>query len=359
MAFDPIHTERLVIRHPAMTDLDALVARRSEPDVARFQSWSAPYPRNKAEELLSSAVAMSGPEVGQWSMVTVASADTGEVLGDLAIHLTEQGKVAEIGYTFAVRYWGNGFATEAVEGLVDRLFKSGGVERVSATLDADNLASARLLERTGFLYEGRTRLSYWPADQHEPAALDRTVDRAGEQPGDDLLYGLTKADRSSWLNRRTGPPDDVQLIEITSDNYRSVMALATHNSQEMFVAPVAASFADALFPYTGNGVTVQAVLRAIEADGELAGFMMFARRTPRHAEPYLWRMLIDRTHQRRGIGGRAIDALIEQLRTEGHAGLFVSWVEGPGSPAPFYLGRGFEPTGVEHDGETEARKELS
>ncbi|MBA2317379.1 MAG: GNAT family N-acetyltransferase [Euzebyales bacterium] len=40
------------------------------------------------------------------------------------------------------------------------------------------------------------------------------------------------------------------------------------------------------------------------ADQEIVGFVRLALRTPHHPEPYLWRLLIDRLHQRRGLGHR-------------------------------------------------------
>ena len=41
---------------------------------------------------------------------------------------------------------------------------------------------------------------------------------------------------------------DVRLVEVTEDNQRAVSRLATHHSQEQFVAPMAGTFADALIP---------------------------------------------------------------------------------------------------------------
>jgi len=90
-------------------------------------------------------------------------------------------------------------------------------------------------------------------------------------------------------------------------------------------------------------------------DGELVGFVMLAERTARHPEPYLWRLLVDRRHQRRGIGDRVLDLLVDRLRRAGAPSLLVSWVPGRGSPAPFYLRRGVRPTGVVDDGEIGAR----
>ena len=51
-------------------------------------------------------------------------------------------------------------------------------------------------------------------------------------------------------------------------------------------------------------------------------------------------------------------SLIERLRAEGHDTLLVSWHPGPGGPEPFYLARGFVPTGQIVDGEIEARLTL-
>ena len=71
--------------------------------------------------------------------------------------------------------------------------------------------------------------------------------------------------------------------------------------------------------------------------------------------PYLWRLLIDRRHQRRGIGDRVLSLLVARLRAEGHESLLVSWHPGPGGPEPFYLARGFVPTGEVDEDEIVAR----
>ena len=99
--------------------------------------------------------------------------------------------------------------------------------------------------------------------------------------------------------------------------------------------------------------------RAVEADGELVGFVMCAEVTDAHREPYLWRLLVDRRHQRRGIGGRIISLVIDHAREQGATTLLTSWSEGPGSPEPFYRRLGFEPTGEIEDDEIVARLHLA
>jgi GNAT superfamily N-acetyltransferase len=99
-------------------------------------------------------------------------------------------------------------------------------------------------------------------------------------------------------------------------------------------------------------------LYGVEADGEPAAFVMIAEVTPTHPEPYLWRLLVDRRHQRRGVGRRALDLLCDQLLAEGCTTLVTSWVPGKGTPAPFYRKYGFLETGEMVDGETVVRLQL-
>ena len=147
----------------------------------------------------------------------------------------------------------------------------------------------------------------------------------------------------------------MSLVEVKVENNRAVYRLRTHKTQEGMVAPMAGSFADALFPEVVDDAPVVPWMRAVEADDELVGFVMLALSTDHHSEPYLWRLLIDRLHQRRGIGGRVLDLVADECRERGDSTLLTSWVEGRGSPQPFYERYGFVPTGEIVDGEVEAR----
>lgn len=341
--FTPIETSRLLIRPFVAEDAAGLARRRSDPEVAKYQNWTLPYPIERAETLVASIVAMDGPENGEWWMAAVCDRARHEVLGDLALHMSEDGRTAEIGYTFFSENWGHGYATEALDALLGYLFDVLKVVRVFGMLHPDNPASAMVMERNGFLFEGHTRSSFWLNDE----------------VSDDWIYGLLRSDWDDWKNRPQGPPDRIELVEITPENYEDVAKLVTHKSQESFVAPMLWSYADALFPEEVDGAPVVPWMRAIAADGELVGFVMLALSTEYHRDPYLWRLLIDRRHQRRGIGGRALDLVEAGMQARGDSNLFVSWAEGKGSPGPMYLSHGYKPTGVIHEGEIEAKKPLT
>lgn len=352
--FVPITTNRLVIRGVEIDDVDDLHRRRNEPEVAEYQDWPLPYPLESARQLVVEAAAMAGPADGEWWMGTVVERANGTAVGDLAVKLESSGRAAIIGYTFASAHWGRGYATESVGALVDALMAVG-VRRFTATIAPENTNSMRVVERLGFQHEGRTIGSWFHGDGPEAEA------------GDDVLYGLTAPARAAWLARPTGRPSTVELQEIDRSNYRAMEDLATHHSQRNLVAPVLDSFSDALFSREVDGFPTRPWMRAIAADDgrggpvEPVGFVMLRRpeRPDADLEPYLWRLLIDRVHQRRGIASLALDTIEDDLRTDGHRSVRVHWAEGPGTPAPFYQARGYEPTGKVEDGEIEGRKILT
>ena len=107
-AFTPIRTARLLIRAVSTDDAASLAARRSDPEVARYQSWTIPYPLERAEAVVTQVAAMDGPANDAWWMAIVCDPDTGEVFGDVVTMLTCEGHAAEVGYTFFREHWGKG-----------------------------------------------------------------------------------------------------------------------------------------------------------------------------------------------------------------------------------------------------------
>jgi RimJ/RimL family protein N-acetyltransferase len=64
---------------------------------------------------------------------------------------------ASLGYCFEQAAWGHGYATEATRGLLQWAFGTLDLNRVQAQTDTRNLASARVLDKLGFVREGRLR----------------------------------------------------------------------------------------------------------------------------------------------------------------------------------------------------------
>jgi RimJ/RimL family protein N-acetyltransferase len=337
VSFLPFSTPRLTVNRFALADAAALAMYRSDPETARFQGWTAPYAIGAAEALIAGQLDRTGPSSGEW--LQIALRRDGVLVGDVAVGMSTDGRVADIGYTIAPAFRGQRLAAEAIDALVDRLFALTAVERLRASVDPRNRPSLRVLEQVGFVYRG--------SDDAPCLDPDAVVD--------DDVYTIDRDTRAAWVGRVLTTPAQVRLVDITPDNARAVRRLVVHGSQRHLVTAVTRSFADAHVPEVYEGAPVVPWHRAIEADGQLAGFVMLAEQTEAHSEPCLWRLLIDRSHQRRGIGEQVVALIVDRLRTLGQTSLVTSWVPGSGSPEPFYRRLGFVPTGRIEDDEIEAR----
>jgi diamine N-acetyltransferase len=147
---------------------------------------------------------------------------------------------------------------------------------------------------------------------------------------------------------------EVVLAPITDANVGKVFDLKVGPGQERFVASNPWSLAQALAEYE------IAWPRAIEVGGEVVGFLMLEiDHAEENGRPFwLWRLMLAAEHQRRGYGRRALELACEEVKARGGNEIYTSWVEGEGSPEPFYLSFGFEPTGEYDDNERVARLRL-
>jgi RimJ/RimL family protein N-acetyltransferase len=329
-------TDHFVIRLFRSGDVEALASNRSDPTTGQYQSWTVPYSTERAQNCIDEYLESGRPTDGRRFAFAIADPLTDLLIGDVAVHVGWGGRTAEIGYNVAAPYRRRGIASAATRWVIEHLFNELDVQRIHASLHPDNIASMMVLEQLGFVYEGTARQAYW-------------VDNVCT---DDLQFGLLRSDWDAWNARPRNRPASVQLVQVTPANLREVFQLATHRSQERFVSPMGKSAADALVPdVDDDGGRLVPWFRAVVADEVIVGFVMVAAATPTMPVPFLWRFLIDRMHQRRGIGSQVLDLLVDQYRTAGHARFLVSWKPGMGSPEPLYLNYGFVLTGEEEDGE--------
>lgn len=84
---------------------------------------------------------------------------SGEAIGGVGVRLLDDVHrlTAEIGYWIAEPFWGKGIATEALKRTTRYAFAEFGLERLQATVFEWNPASARVLEKAGYVVEGRMR----------------------------------------------------------------------------------------------------------------------------------------------------------------------------------------------------------
>jgi diamine N-acetyltransferase len=149
-------------------------------------------------------------------------------------------------------------------------------------------------------------------------------------------------------------PDDprmhVELREITLETVRDICALEVAEDQRDFVAPNAVSIAEAHFE-------PEHWMRAIYADDEPVGFVL-AWEPAADPRGFLWRFMVADGHQRRGIGRRAMELVIDHWREAGARGAHTSITPGNVGAQRLYESVGFRLTGELHDGEEVMTREL-
>ena len=157
-----IVTERLVLRPLRLEDVPAFAAYRSDPDVARYQSWDTTYSPADGERLVQAQQGVDLGDPGPWLQLAAVDRVTGALCGDCAVRVvTDQPHTAEVGVTLAPAQQGGGLASEALAAVVTRLFEQHGIHRVYAQADDRNVPVHRLLERLGFRCEARLLEADW------------------------------------------------------------------------------------------------------------------------------------------------------------------------------------------------------
>jgi RimJ/RimL family protein N-acetyltransferase len=161
-SFTELAGARVALRRFRPGDVPEFVAYRTSAEVARYQSWDAPYPREEGERFVQALMTSHPDTAGEWFQFAVVLRATGRLIGDCAaMPLADDPRQCEIGFTLAERYQGHGYATEAVRLLIGYLFAARGKHRIIACCDARNAPSAAVLERLAMRREGHLRESTW------------------------------------------------------------------------------------------------------------------------------------------------------------------------------------------------------
>ena len=164
-----LRTPRLLLREYRWEDLAAHNALITDPDVMYY--IQDVFSHSVAESLDNRAVAASSkygdPSDREFVFLVIADPDTEKYMGGIGYSVLEEspaGKRVEPGYFLAKQYWGKGYATEALAGLIRYAFEEDGARRIDGTCVADNKRSARVMEKCGLKFEGERRGYEWHVD---------------------------------------------------------------------------------------------------------------------------------------------------------------------------------------------------
>jgi ribosomal-protein-alanine N-acetyltransferase len=172
-----LNTARLVLRPLREDDAAALFAMYSDPQFTRFWSFAPMTRLEQVNEYLSRLLAESVS--GKTLMCALELRSTGQAIGTCTLfNLHEACLRAEIGFGVQRKFWGHGYTQEATSAFIEHAFGHLPLRRIEADIDPRNAASARVLERAGFVREGLLR--------------ERWI--VGGEVSDSALYGLLRSD---------------------------------------------------------------------------------------------------------------------------------------------------------------------
>jgi RimJ/RimL family protein N-acetyltransferase len=112
------------------------------------------YSRDVAESEARLEQLIAHQERHGFSIWAVTERDSGSVLGDAGlVHWAHRGPEVELAYRLGKAHWGQGYATEAARAWVEAGLGDLGLGRIVAATYPDNIASRRVLEKSGFRFE--------------------------------------------------------------------------------------------------------------------------------------------------------------------------------------------------------------
>jgi aminoglycoside 6'-N-acetyltransferase len=137
-----------MLRRLGLADLSAFQAYRRDPELGRYQGWSA-MTDDEAAAFLREMAAMPLLAPGEWLQLGIADTEGVRIVGDIGLCLAADASDVEIGFTLAADAQGRGIATAAVREAIAWIFEGTAATQVRGITDARNLPSIRLMERLG------------------------------------------------------------------------------------------------------------------------------------------------------------------------------------------------------------------
>ena len=148
-----LETERLLLRHQVIEDLNDLWALYCDPEITKYIP-DAPRSREEAQEELEWH--MHGhpkhPELGLWATI---HKETGKFIGRCGLlpWTIDDVNEVEVAYTIARNYWGQGLGSEAAQAILKYGFEKLHLSRMVCLIDPENKASQKVAEKMGMAWE--------------------------------------------------------------------------------------------------------------------------------------------------------------------------------------------------------------
>ena len=158
--FPLLSTKRLTLRAATQKDVPAFQALLSAADVTRFSNWPDAPSKTQVERSVRWMAKLHGSGKGCAWIIEINGSKA--LAGAIRFNsFDKKWRGGQIGYELHPDYWGKGLMTEAVRVVVVCGHETFGLNRIDAWTMPGNTASDRVLEKSGFQYEGTQRQKAW------------------------------------------------------------------------------------------------------------------------------------------------------------------------------------------------------
>ena len=152
-----LETDRLVLREFVSGDWPELLAYQRDPRYLRYYP-STQRTESDVRRLVQMFLVQQAENPRGRFQLAITLGHCESVIGTCGIRRDEENDwEADIGFELNPDFWGRGYATEAARAMVEFGFRELNLHRVWSWCIADNVASAKVLEKVGLRPEGRLR----------------------------------------------------------------------------------------------------------------------------------------------------------------------------------------------------------
>jgi len=165
-----LSTSRLFLRPLQLADADRMfLGWATDMEVVKYLSWKPHLSVDETKRIISYWMSnYPDPKFYIWGI----QVKQGPLIGTISIHSIHDGfERGEVGYALAKPYWNQGYATEALQAIVDYAFDTVAFNRLEAHHSIYNPASGAVLIKAGFQHEGVLRQFYRSNDGFQDSSI--------------------------------------------------------------------------------------------------------------------------------------------------------------------------------------------
>lgn len=172
-----LESDRLILRKFKMDDAEGMYNNwASDPECNKYLNWNLHKSMEETKALIRLWINEYDNGSCNW---VVELKDSGEIIGSISVMtILKKHSTAELGYCYGSKYWGNGYATEALRAVIEYLLTECDFYLVEARHISGNPASGRVMEKAGM---------------HKDAVLrDRRINKHTGERNDSVIYSIKK-----------------------------------------------------------------------------------------------------------------------------------------------------------------------